>query len=55
MPALNTVDILLEGVVVAESVPLEYCMVFVRALFDEYYDDTTITVTIRRHEELNNG
>lgn len=55
MPALNTVDILLNSVVVAESVPLEYCIIFARALFDEYYDDTTITFTIRRHEGDDNG
>lgn len=51
MPALNTVDILLNGVVVAESVPLEYCMVFTRSLLEEYYNDPDIVVTIRRHED----
>ena len=55
MPALNTVDILLNGVVVAESVPLEYCMVFTRSLFDEYYNDPDMVVTIRKHEEDDNG
>lgn len=55
MPALNTVDILLNGVVVAESVPLEYCMVFTRSLIDDYFNDTDMVVMIRKHEELDDG
>lgn len=52
MPELNTVDILIDGTMVAESVPLEYCMVFVRSLFETYYNEPDMVITLRKHEEV---
>lgn len=50
MPEMNSVDILVNGVIAAESVPLEYCMVFARAILDTYYNDPDVEVLIRKHE-----
>ena len=51
MPEMNSVDILVNGVIAAESVQLEYCMVFARAILDTYYNDPDVEVLIRKHEE----
>ena len=44
-----TVDILLDGNVVAENVSIEYCMIFARALLDSCNAESEMAVTIIKH------
>ena len=48
MPEMNCVDILVDGVCVAEKVPLEYSMIFARAIFDKYYLEDEMSILFRK-------
>lgn len=39
--------IFVNGKAVAQAVPLEYAMVFIRAIFEEYYNDHNMEVMIK--------
>lgn len=45
------IDILIEGECVAKQVPLEYCLLFVRGIFESFYNEKELSVVIRRSEE----
>ena len=45
---LDEVDIYLDGHPIAEKVPIDYCMIFVKAIFAEFHLDENLTITIAR-------
>ena len=47
-------EILIDNVVVAKDVTEELMPDFVKYIFDKYYEERNLQVTVRRHEEREN-
>lgn len=44
----NKYTVLINGLVVADYMPLDYAMLFVKSLFTEYYNDYKMIVEIKQ-------
>ena len=44
----NKYTVLIDGLVVADYMPLDYAMLFVKSLFTEYYNDYKMIVEIKQ-------
>jgi hypothetical protein len=44
----NKYTVLVDGLVVADYMPLDYAMLFVKSLFTEYYNDYKMIVEIKQ-------
>ena len=44
--------VLIDGLVIAEKVSLNYAILFVKTIVQEYYNDTEMTVGIQRMTEV---
>jgi hypothetical protein len=44
----NKYTVLIDGLVVADSMPLDYAMLFAKSLFTEYYNDYKMIVEIKQ-------
>lgn len=43
-------NVLIDGIIVAEGMSLEHALIFIKALFAEYYNDTDLSVSIEREK-----
>lgn len=48
----KTYRVLIDGVTVATGMSIEHATVFLKALFLEYYNETTMAVSIRQEDRV---
>ncbi len=48
-------EILVDGYVVGKELDLNYALILVRGIFNEYYNDMTMQVTIRPMRDFEEG
>lgn len=47
--------VLINGVTIGQDMELEHAMIFVEGLFDHYYNEEDMTISIQRMERVTTG
>lgn len=47
----NTYQVMIDDVIIAQEMPLNYANILIEALFERYYNDAKMKVSIKRTEE----
>ena len=48
-------EILVDGYIIGKELDLNYALILVKGIFNEYYNDTTMQVTIRPMRDFEEG